>query len=160
MLSLFCLKTIFTQRRKGAIKVREKPKVVSGCVHIVIDPSYGFRLLDFPENDPVWVVDSRENHLIIRELWQKRRGYDDKGIITSFKYDPKGNPEKWLLDELDAIDLHHGQFSQNPEYSVLKVYGLKWSEDISREFQRIGFGFDRESDNGFIAKRIVNANAP
>ncbi len=55
-------------------------------------------------------------------MWsEKREG------ITSFRVDPTATPEDWLVDVLDQIDLHHGEYSQSPPYSALQIVGTAFS---------------------------------
>ena len=73
-------------------------------VYVVVDPHYGERPRNLPADDPIWVIDSETNHIVIQALWNERQGSSYLHGITSFKYDPKGNPEDWFMNELDTID--------------------------------------------------------
>jgi hypothetical protein len=122
-------------------------------VHVVVDPHYGERLRALPAGEPVWVVGSPDNRPVIEALWRKREGSSHRNGITSFSYDPNGTPEAWLIGELPAIDLHHGEYSHNPPYSVLNVIGVVWSEPIGEKLGQLGFAEHSLTAEGFVARR-------
>jgi len=126
-------------------------------VHVVVDPEYGERLRDLPVGEPVWVVDSERNHPVIRALWREHEGLDESAGITSFTFNRGGTCEDWLVAELSTIDLHHGEFSHDPPYSVLNVIGVGWSRAIQEELDRFGFGGHEATGDGFVARRLRSA---
>jgi hypothetical protein len=121
-------------------------------VTVVVDPQFGTRLRDLPAGEPCWVVDSAENHPVIASLWQNLKTGDADGI-TSFKVDSGGTPEDWLISELGAIDLHHGEYSHNPPWSVLNAVGVPWSDRIARGLAQFGFTHHADTELGFEARR-------
>lgn len=122
-------------------------------VHIVVDSKYGERLREFPVDEPVWVVDSECNHPVIQALWREREGARGHGGLTSFKYDPRTGPEDWLISHLSVIDLHHGEFSHDPPWSILNVVGVEWSDAIREEFAMFGVDQFETTEDGFVAMR-------
>ena len=65
---------------------------------------------------------------LVSEVVARERDPDDYDTgYTTFKVDPQGHPEDWLVSELETIDLHHGEMSHDPPYSVLNVIGVSWS---------------------------------
>jgi len=131
--------------------INEKPY----HVYVVVDPHYGEKLRNLPADDPIWVIDSEANHIVIQALWNERQGSSHLHGITSFKYDPKGNPEDWFINELDTIDLHHGEYSHTPPYSILEVIGVACSDKVQNVLRGYGFiRFERTND-GFITKREI-----
>jgi len=121
-------------------------------VTVVVDPEFGSRLRDIPSCEPSWVVDSVTNHPVIQEIWRERKAEYPCGM-TSFKFDSKESPEGWLISELDTIDLHHGEYSQETPWTVLNVIGAKWTDSIGRALSRLGFRRDQETSEGFTAIR-------
>jgi hypothetical protein len=121
-------------------------------VTVVVDPGFGAQLLDLPSGEPAWVVDSAENHPPIEAIWRERKAGHLEGI-TAFKFNASASREDWLVSELDAIELHRGEFSHTPPWSVLNVVGVPWSDRIMQELA--GFGFTEHVDTpyGFEAKR-------
>ena len=124
-------------------------------VYVVVAPHYGERLRDLPADEPIWVIDSEENHSVIQTLWNERKGSSHLDGITSFKYDSKGNPEDWFVNELATIDLHHGEFSHDPPYTVLKVIGATLSKKIEEALEEYGFTKCKRTTEGFIAEREI-----
>ena len=124
-------------------------------VHVVVDPSYAERIRALPIDEPAWIVDSVDNHPVIRSLWHEQEGLESLGGITSFTFDPAAGPEDRLIAELAVIDLHHGEFSHDPPYSILNVIGVQWSERIRRELGGLGFDRWEATPQGFTCTRDV-----
>lgn len=122
-------------------------------VHVVVDPHYGELIRGLPVEEPAWVVGSQDNQAVIQALWAERKMTDHHGGITSFKFDGEGSPEDWLISELSTIDLHHGEFSHDPPYSVLNVIGIKCSDRIKNALNEFGFNQYEPTPEGFIATR-------
>jgi hypothetical protein len=122
-------------------------------IHVIVDASSGERIRDLPIEEPRWVVESADNLPIVQALWRERKTTNHLEGITSFKVDSKATPEDWLVSELSSIELHHGEFSHNPPWSVLNVIGVRWSERISSELGQFGFTEHVDTAIGFEAKR-------
>jgi hypothetical protein len=122
-------------------------------VHIVVDPFYGAHILDLPVGEPAWVVDSPENHPVISRIWKERPVLGQLSGITSFKFDAKTKPDDRLINILWSADLHHGEYSHDPPYSILNVIGVDWSEKIQEELDRFGFNSHEITLEGFVARR-------
>jgi len=122
-------------------------------VHVVVDVHYGDRLRSLPKGEPSWVVASPVNQPVIREIWKEYNTTDDIEGITSFNADPKATPEDWLVSELDMIDLHHGELSNDPPYSVLRVVGVSLSERIKKALSEFGLTATGITSDGFEARR-------
>ncbi len=76
--------------------------------------------------------------------------------ITSFKYNSETAPDDWLIGILSPVDLHHGEYSHDPPYSILNVIGVEWSEKIQEELSRFGFDKHEETRRGFVARRKLD----
>jgi hypothetical protein len=83
-------------------------------VHIVVDDNFGDKLREFPFREPVWVVESPSNKIVIEELWKTRVNEDHTEGITSFIYHNKETPEQRLIGILEAVIEHHGPYSHEP----------------------------------------------
>jgi hypothetical protein len=118
----------------------------SSKVHLIVAPDYGERLTDIPPGEPAWVADTLSNRPVIQRMWsQKREG------ITSFQVAHTATPEDWLIDVLDQVELHHGEYSQSPPYSVLQVVGTTLSPRLRAELESYGFGQFEDAPDGFLA---------
>lgn len=120
-------------------------------VHVILDPSYGTRLHNLPPGEPAWVIDSELNHPIVQEIWNSQKTTNHLEGLTAFKYNKNGNPESWLLDELQTIDLHHGEQTHKPPYSVINVIGTVCTDLINRELKEYGFVKYEPTPDGFMA---------
>jgi hypothetical protein len=129
----------------------------STTVHVVVAPEYGERLRELPGHDESWVADTAGNDPVIQAIWAERAPHVPPGGITSFVVAPDETPEDWLFDVLGTIDMHHGQDSVPPLYSVLRVVGIGLSARVQEEFKSYGFTKFEESADGFIAHKIVDA---
>jgi len=125
-------------------------------VHVVVDPNFGESIHNLPIDEPGWVVDSQDNRLVIQSLWNEHKATNHHGGITLFKFDGDDTPEDWFVSELSTIDLHHGEFSHDPQYSVLNVIGITWSHRVQKELNKFGFKLQKLTQEGFIAMRKVD----
>lgn len=121
-------------------------------VSVVLDPEFGERLERLAGGGPVWIIDSPANTPVAHRLW-KQPDLDRRfGGITTFK-GPAGSLEDMFLSELGTIDLHHGEYSASPPYSVIQVLGCGASGDICAALEEIGFKVESTSQSGFTAVR-------
>ena len=124
-------------------------------VHVV-DPHYGEQIRDLPAGEPVWTVDSPDNHPVIARIWKDCPDRDHLTGITSFKFNADTAPADWLISELSTIAWHHDEESHDPPYSILNVIGVEWSEKIQEELSRFGFDKHEETRRGFVARRKLD----
>ncbi len=122
----------------------------------MVDPRYGERIRSLPVGEPAWIVDSTENHPVILSIWKERGTLDQFSGITSSKFDADTQPDDWLIAELWTIDLHYGEYSHDPPYSILNVLGVDWSEKIQDELSRFGFFEHETTPEGFVARRDLS----
>ena len=120
---------------------------------MIVDPAFGQRLRDIPVGEPVWIVDTDINRLAYEAVGKERKPESYLIGLSSFKVDPKGSPETWLISELETIDRHHGEESHDPPWSVITVIGTKWTERIQKEFGRFGFRSHADTPEGFVARK-------
>jgi len=125
-------------------------------VHVIVDPCYAECIRSISPNQPAWVVDSADNRRALQYFRNDQRPPALSADITSFMVDHKAGPEDWLIAELPVIELHHGQLSHVPPYSVLNVIGVRWSERIQQELRRLGFDNHEPTPNGFVTTRHVD----
>jgi hypothetical protein len=127
--------------------VNDKPNTV----HIVVDLSFGHRLAELPADEPVWIVGSPANTPEVLRLWSERPRPQFSGI-TKFDLHAESS-EGILLNELNMINLHHGEHSADPPWSVAVVYGVGPTPAIAKAFAEIGFTKLTSERDGFIAQR-------
>ena len=125
----------------------EKPYTV----HAVVAPAFGQRLLEIPFGEPVWIADTEINRSAYATLGPERNPGNYLEGLSSFKVDKTVSPDNWLVCEIETIDLHHGQWSHDPPWSVINVIGAKWNERIQKELARFGFDHHENTAEGFVA---------
>jgi len=123
-------------------------------VRVVLDPDFGERLAELPDHEPVWVVNSAANTPTAKRLQAERGGAHLYGVTTFTPY-TDGSPERHLLAMLDTVDLHHGEYSADPPYSEVKVYGVGLSQAVERVFRDLGFTLFHATPDGFVAARTT-----
>jgi hypothetical protein len=124
-------------------------------VCVVLDREYGTRLLGLLETGPIWAIDSQSNREVVRRFWEKFPSRDEMDGLTVFKAACDRTSEEILLDEFATIDLHHGPYSADPPYTVIRVIGTSPTERIKRVLS--GYGFDSFDvvEEGFRATRAI-----
>lgn len=122
-------------------------------VHVVLESTYGERLRELAQDEPVWVVESEMNHPVIIALRQERKGRSHLDGITSFEDDASISPQEQFISMLSTIDLHHGDYSHEPPYSVLDVIGIPWSSEIQEALEELHFFKHEDTADGFVARR-------
>ena len=121
-------------------------------VRVVLDPNFGERLAALPPTDPVWIIDSAANTPVALQAWKVRPNRNDHLTgITTFKPVAEFDPEEEFLAQLAPIDLHHGNHSADPAYSLLEVIGCAASDRIREALAKFGFEVQESSPNGFTA---------
>jgi hypothetical protein len=123
----------------------------SYAVAVVVDKNFGERLLELSSRLPVWICSSTQNLKYVKEIWSKTKEENLKRVVTSFNFKENDSLEDIFLGILDNVDLHHGEFSHNPAWNVLEVYGLeKVSNKILNGLKKYGEGIIKETTDGFI----------
>jgi len=120
---------------------------------VIVDTAFGNRLREMPIGEPVWIVDSEINGLAYNSVGKERQPKSHLEGLSSFKVDKDGSPEDWLVSEIQTIDLHHGEMSHDPPWSMINVIGVKWSQRIQEELERFGFNRHENTTEGFTAWR-------
>ena len=120
-------------------------------VHIVVDPVFGERLASLPPRQPVWIVDSPQNTPVVHRLWRERPGESHLEGVTTFKPGRNQSAEGGLMGILDTVDLHHGEYSADPPYSLLDVVGCCATEEVRAVLKEIGFFVAELTKDGFRA---------
>jgi hypothetical protein len=120
-------------------------------VFLIVAADYSERLGNLPGDDPVWIADTAMNRPVFEQI-QVKSGNAGRSI-TSFKVSGDGTPEDWLFSILSEVELHHGEHSQSPPYSVLQIVGLHSSETTKARLRDFGFSTFQDSAEGFVARK-------
>jgi hypothetical protein len=124
-------------------------------VFVVLDRDYGEGLSALTQKGPVWIVDTPLNRSVAQNFWTANPNHSHLDGVTTFKFGVDASPEDNLINELDAIDLHHGTYSANPPYTVLEVIGTSISDRLKSKLSEFGFNQFESTTQGFCAMRPV-----
>ena len=122
-------------------------------VYAIVDPIFGNRLREIPVGEPVWIADTPVNHIAFITIGKERNITDHLIGLTSFIVDANATPEDWLISEIATIDLHHGEYSHKPPWSIITVIGVHWTKRIQEELEQFGFIGHEDTSEGFIARK-------
>ena len=130
--------------------VGDKPYAVA----VVVNPAFGGRLSDLASCMHVWCIDTSDNRAAAEILWhQNEQAQTIERGVTIFSADPTDPPDEIVASELGTIDLHHGDYSHVPPYSVLHVYGAKPTSVLREALAGLGFVDVVLTAEGFDARR-------
>lgn len=122
-------------------------------VSVVLDREFGPRLGEILDTGPVWAVDSPGNRDSAQKPWSEFPDRDHLRGVTVFKTATDRSAQQSLIDEIETIEMHHGVYSADPAYTVLRVIGCELQPDIQRALEDLGFDSFSQTDNGFEATR-------
>ena len=122
-------------------------------VTLVLNSDYGDKLASLAESSHVWVVDSIANRSAAAEYWSRNPKHRVEAGITTFQSSANESPLESCLKMLDTIDLHHGQYSSNPPYSIFEVIGCPLSKAVKSSIEAFGFRNFEATAEGFRARR-------
>ncbi len=122
-------------------------------VHVVLDAEYGERLRTLPNGEPVWIVGSAVNRAACEALWKERGPESYLDGYTTFNYNESATAEEQFLSILGEVDLHHGEVSHDPPYSILHVVGARWTSEIEDALFEYGLRRQSHDSSGFVAER-------
>jgi len=142
--------TVFLDREWAALD-KHPWEMRDVYVGVVVDPDFGDRLLNLAPRMPIWVAATPPNRAAAERVWATLPGSG----VTTFTVDPAGTPETCCIAELETIDLHHGEYSQNPPYSVLEIFGTEVTPGLWRELDALGFGDIAQVSNRIHARRTA-----
>lgn len=122
-------------------------------VYVIVDRQFGEKLALLPSDNPVWIVDTPINKMVVQRLWGENQTKEHLVGITTFIDSTAASPEDLFLNELDVVDLHHGQYSADPPYTVLEGIGTPLTEKIKSALSDLGFNEFTFLPAGFSASR-------
>jgi len=113
-------------------------------VAVVLAPSSKSELRAIPHGTPTWIASTPELQSTI--ALARRLG------LTVTELFPNGTSAwEWLSNHLDSVDQHHNEFSQDPPYSKLLVFGVKLSAAVEPLLSPFGFSSATAEAYGFSA---------
>jgi hypothetical protein len=127
-------------------------------VAVVVDRAFSDRLSELARLRHVWVVESPTNTAAIRDIWQGMSAEScPQSGVTSFEDDANQSAEELCADIVGVVDEHHGEFSSDPPWSEIDVFGVALTPALRTVFEGIGSsGFESTTD-GFVCRRATEA---
>jgi hypothetical protein len=125
-------------------------------VAVVVDPEFGYALLRLASHVHVWIIDTLTNRAAAEIVWSKEGGVPslERGV-TTFSKVATDAPDEIVASVLDSIELHHGEYSHSPPWSVLEVYGTTPTPSLSTALAEHWFTNISPTPGGFRAWRPV-----
>src|ERR1700733_8626685 len=99
-------------------------------VSVVVDRDCGPCIRELLKTGPVWVIDSETNLASAQEIWAAFPDRDHLDGVTVFQAKGDQPPTQILIDQMDTIDMHHGVYSADPAYTVVRVIGTELVPEI------------------------------
>ncbi len=123
------------------------------AVAVVLDLEFGDRLSELAARLPVWIVDTPANRRAAQRHWVEHPGLSHTEGVTTFKVDLSSSAEVWCAEVLSDIDLHHGEYSHDPAYGAVEVFGATLTAALQQTFKGYGMAEFVERPGGFVATR-------
>jgi len=123
-------------------------------VALVVDRTFGSRLLGLVRRLHVWIVASPENRVAVKKVWDDvvpRHSLDEGATI--FDDDGTRAPDEVAAARLGDIELHHGGYSHSPPLSRLEIYGTGQTPLLLSALEAKGFSVVDDVSGGFISER-------
>jgi hypothetical protein len=122
-------------------------------VAVVLETEFGESLFEIAARMPVWIVDTPRNRAAAERHWAEHPELPHTLGVTTFKVDRAAPAEDWLADVLSSLDLHHGEYSHDPPYGAIEVFGATLTMGLRGAFAEFGLDELVERPGGFVAKR-------
>lgn len=125
-------------------------------VGIVVDRNFGDQLLEIARRIHVWVCDTPGNWPVVERLSQMQQpGEWNEWGATIFRVGDDESPEDMVIHILSAVNQHHNQYSHDPPWSQIEVYGVAPTKNVREALQEYGVDDFRETPGGFICVRVL-----
>jgi hypothetical protein len=124
------------------------------AVAVVVDPAFGDKLSPLAARVHVWIIDTPENNDAAEAVWRECSGANsiERGA-TKFSASRTDPPDEVVTSMLDTIDLHHGEYSHVPRWSVLEVFGANPTPRLVAALAELGFSKVASTPDGFKSWR-------
>ena len=122
-------------------------------VAVVVDPEFGHRLSSIAGEMPVWIADTPTNRPAVEHIWASDRSGPGAEGVTIFKVSSGESPDQSCARILGDVDLHHGQFSHDPPFGAVEVFGALLTPLLERALGKLGFKDIVPREGGFRAER-------
>lgn len=123
-------------------------------VALVVDRTFGERLLPLAQRLHVWVCDTPINDAAAEEAGAAippGAVWNEVGV-TTFRAGPNDTPEEMVIGRILDIDEHH------PNWTQVEVYGVWLTDDVRAAWQEYRADEFWETPEGFCCSRPLSEN--
>lgn len=124
-------------------------------IAIVVDQAFGSKLHDIAQHIHVWICATPANlqsAQTARAQLKQERQWNEQGV-TTFRVSANETAEEMIINRLPEIDLHHNEYSHDPAWSEIEVYGVGPTPQLQQELGEYGVVEFNETPEGFICWR-------
>jgi hypothetical protein len=118
----------------------------------------------------VWICSSPFNKESAQRIWRAAQesesevtildeGSDLESGVTTFDVSPTANAEEIVIGILSTVDEHHSEYSHDPPWSILEVYGVHLTPGLKVALGEFGVTEYEARINGFTCRRAVRSAA-
>ena len=122
-------------------------------VAIVVDRDFSSRLSELAGTMHVWVCDTPSNRAVSEAIWDDNPIYDLESGVTTFNFPAEVSAAENVLAVLGEVDTHHGQYSHDPPWSVIRVVGCIPNKDLIAAFTSFDAKIFLTGPDAFEARR-------
>ncbi len=122
-------------------------------VALVLDPDFGERLRPLAERMHVWIVGTACNRQVAEMIWAEHATHSLEHGVTTMNPEGCGSPEGLFPIMLDEVDVHHGEYSYDPVWTVLHVYGVEPTDTVLAALAAYGATEIERTPDHFVATR-------
>lgn len=117
---------------------------------IIMDESFDTQSISEVKNTDVWIIDSPSN----REYYDNSKESSSDNELTIFKArDTSTSGFLQFEDALSEADLHHGFYSGSAGWQRLKIYGMKFSEDLKKLLEDYSINKITDNNNHLLCEK-------
>jgi hypothetical protein len=122
-------------------------------VAIVVDRSFGDKLVVLARRLHVWVIDSPANRPARDKVWNETKAYTLDSGATLFFDDGTQAPDVVAERMLDDVEMHHGGNAHTPPLTRIEVYGAKRTPLLQSALEELEYDHFEDGPDGFVASR-------
>lgn len=122
-------------------------------VAIVVDREFSNQLSGLASTMHVWVCDTPSNRAAAGAIWDDDPNYDLESGVTTFDFSTEASATENVNAVLGEVDLHHGEYSHDPPWSVIQVFGCMPNENLTAAFALFGAKIFLTGPDTFEARR-------
>ena len=123
------------------------------AVALILKPVAESLLKQLPPLTATWIASNPEMQSTIAAA-------HSMGLEVTELFPNGDTPAQWLSNHLDSLDQHYNQFSQQPPYSQLLVFGVSHSPSLLQFLSEFGFKTSHPTPFGFIVSKLPHQAMP